>query len=62
MAPDQTERDYTTISLRRTTKDRLDEHGRRGVTYDAIVNKILDENERYEDEKQALADELGYEL
>jgi hypothetical protein len=62
MAPDQTERDVTTISLRRTTKDRLAEHGIGGMSFDDIVNKILDENERYEAEKQQLAEELGYDL
>jgi hypothetical protein len=58
----QTDRDTTTITLRRTTKNRLDEHGYEGMTYDGIVTKIMDENERYQDEKQELADELGYDL
>jgi len=62
MAPSQTDRETTTVSVRRTTKKRLDEHGMKGVTYDEIINKILDENERYQDEKQQLADELGYDL
>jgi hypothetical protein len=62
MAPSQTDREITTISLRRSTKKRLDEHGFEGMTYEGILNKIMDENERYQDEKQKLADELGYNI
>lgn len=33
----------TTISLTRTTRDRLKGHGRKGETYDALINRLLDE-------------------
>lgn len=32
----------TTIRVKTQTKDRLDEHGKKGDTYDDIVNKLLD--------------------
>jgi hypothetical protein len=33
----------TTIQLRRSTRDRLQQLGRKGETYDAILNRVLDQ-------------------
>jgi len=35
----------TTIKLSDKTKQRLSDHGKKGMTYDEIVNVILDNNE-----------------
>ncbi len=36
---------YITITLKRTTKERLKAVGRMGESYDALINRILDQVE-----------------
>ena len=36
---------YITITLKRTTKERLKGYGRMGESYDALINRILDQVE-----------------
>jgi len=38
----------TTIQVRTETKDRLKSIGRKGESYDAVINRVLDEREQYE--------------
>ncbi|HVL48376.1 MAG TPA: hypothetical protein VM889_07460 [Candidatus Thermoplasmatota archaeon] len=38
--------EITTIPLTKTTRDRLRKAGRKGETYDALVNRLLDLAER----------------
>lgn len=35
----------TTISIERETKDKLNQIGRKGLTYDQIINKVLGEKD-----------------
>jgi hypothetical protein len=37
-----TEKELTTISIKRSTKDRLMEFGKKGDTYDDILNRVMD--------------------
>jgi hypothetical protein len=37
--------DITNIQVKRKTRDRLDEFGRRGETFDDIISRLLDECE-----------------
>jgi len=36
---------YTTISIKKNTKNRLEKYGRKGQTWDELINEILDEIE-----------------
>ena len=38
---------FTTIQVRTETKDRLKAIGRKGESYDAVINRIIDEREAY---------------
>jgi len=35
----------TTIAIERETKDKLNQIGRKGMTYDQIINKVLGEKD-----------------
>jgi len=37
--------EYTTISIKKKTKNRLEKHGRKGQTWDELINEMLDEIE-----------------
>lgn len=41
---------HTTIKLSDTTKQRLSDHGKKGMTYDDIINVILDREEHGENQ------------
>lgn len=46
-------KDITTIPLTKTTRDRLKALGRKGETYDELLNRIMD---AYEPDAEASAD------
>jgi hypothetical protein len=35
-------KEFTTIAIKKTTRERLKEYGFKGDTYDSIVNKLMD--------------------
>lgn len=39
------ERIWTTVRLKKTTRDRFVEGGRKGESYDDVANRVMDENE-----------------
>ena len=43
---------YITITLKRTTKERLRAVGTMGESYDALINRILDQVEGEADERK----------
>ncbi|MDD4052080.1 MAG: hypothetical protein PHR28_09310 [candidate division Zixibacteria bacterium] len=39
------ERTWTTVRLNKSTRDRFNETGKKGESYDDVANRILDEND-----------------
>lgn len=37
--------DKTSVGIERSTKDRLDSHGKKGETYDELLNRLMDDAE-----------------
>lgn len=51
----------TTISLDTETRDRLKSLGRKGETYDELVNRLIDHYLRIEEEGEGSGDEIDFE-
>ena len=39
------EKEFTTIQLKMSTRERLKSHGRKGEAYDRIINRLLDDSD-----------------
>jgi hypothetical protein len=44
--------DFTTISIKRETRDRLQRYGRKGESYEEILNRLLDLLKLYQEQIQ----------
>ena len=52
------EKEYTNLTIKRTTKDRLAKYGTKDMTWDVLVNKVLDELDECRKHKSNIEDEL----
>ena len=51
------EKEYTNLTIKRTTKDRLAKYGTKDMTWDVLVNKVLDELDSLRLLKRAVEEE-----